>query len=145
MLEGTIEHIRAAACNLWAQGVDGLFLASWYDWPRRATYYEKLREVAHPTVMAAKDKITFIPTDDEAPRRNMGRPHPSDELERWRWEPSTATLPLELAVGAPASAGFMLSDDLARWAAVDRVHVSRTIIAGLSVSHSSQDASDIVA
>ena len=95
--------------------------------------------------MAAKDKITFIPTDDEAPRRNMGRPHPSDELERWRWEPSTATLPLELAVGAPASAGFMLSDDLARWAAVDRVHVSRTIIAGLLVLHSSQDASDIVA
>ena len=27
--EGTIEYIRGAACNLWAQGVDGLFLSSW--------------------------------------------------------------------------------------------------------------------
>eukprot|EP01052_Picozoa_sp_SAG31_P019640 SAG31_NODE_1442_length_8325_cov_5.564916_6_plen_198_part_00 len=27
--EGTIEYIRGNACNIWAQGVDGLYLSSW--------------------------------------------------------------------------------------------------------------------
>ena len=27
---GTIEFIRAVACNYWAQGIDGLYLSQWF-------------------------------------------------------------------------------------------------------------------
>ena len=39
--------------------------------------YEKLREVAYPSIMAQRDKIVFIPTDEDrfAPtgKRNIGK------------------------------------------------------------------------
>ena len=55
---------RAAACNYWAQGIDGLYLAHWFSyWPYEAPFYEKLRELPHPDVMAPKDKIYHIPTE----------------------------------------------------------------------------------
>ena len=61
--EATIEMVRGAACNYWAQGVDGLYLAHWFgNWPYQASFYEKLREVPYPEVMAARDKIYYIPT-----------------------------------------------------------------------------------
>lgn len=45
---------------------------------RLLTYqYEKLREVAYPSIMAQRDKIVFIPTDEDrfAPtgKRNIGK------------------------------------------------------------------------
>lgn len=138
LCSGTIEYIRGAACNLWAQGVDGLYLSSWYDWPRKANYYEKLREVPFPTIMAQKDKIVFVPTDEDrfasTGKRNVGRPSPKDTLERYRWEPSLVQLPVALAVGGPLKCNFLLSDDLPRWAAVDRVHevLLRVRVTGLN-------------
>jgi hypothetical protein len=42
----TIEMIRACACNLWDQGVDGLYLAHWFGmWPYAAPFYQALREL----------------------------------------------------------------------------------------------------
>ena len=39
--------IRAAACNAWAAGVDGIYINQWYHmWPFQGDFYEKLREVA---------------------------------------------------------------------------------------------------
>ena len=61
--EATIEMIRAGACNFWNQGVDGLYLAHWFgNWPYDASFYEKLRELPDPEVMAPRDKFYFIPT-----------------------------------------------------------------------------------
>ena len=55
--------VRGAACNYWAQGVDGLYLAHWFgNWPYQASFYEKLRELPYPEVMAARDKIYYVPT-----------------------------------------------------------------------------------
>ena len=57
------EVIRACASNYWAQGVDGLYLGHWFgNWPYDADFYEKLRELPHPEVMAAKDKYYYVPT-----------------------------------------------------------------------------------
>ena len=56
--------IRGAACNYYAAGVDGLYLSHWFNnWPYEATFYEKLRELPHPEVMAPKSKIVYIPTE----------------------------------------------------------------------------------
>ena len=58
-----IEMIRAAACNYWEQGVDGLCCAHWCgNWPYGPEFYEQLRELPFPEVMAARDKIYAIPT-----------------------------------------------------------------------------------
>lgn len=88
--------------------------------------------------MAQKDKIIFVPTDDDrfvsSGKRNMGCPSPKDVLERYRWEPSTAQLPIALEVGVPATCSFLLTDDLPRWAAVNRIHevLLRVRITGLN-------------
>ena len=59
----TIEMIRATACNYWDQGVAGLSLVHWCgNWPYGANFYEQLRELTFPEVMAAKDKIYALPT-----------------------------------------------------------------------------------
>ena len=56
--EASIEMVRATACNYWAQGVDGLYLAHWFgNWPYQADFYEKLRELPHPEVMASQGQI----------------------------------------------------------------------------------------
>ncbi|MCZ6676794.1 MAG: hypothetical protein O7E52_06045 [Candidatus Poribacteria bacterium] len=109
--EATIEMIRAAACNYWAQGVDGLYLAHWFgNWPYQASFYEKLRELPHPEIMAPKDKFYYVPTE-------TGRyPKPVTE-------PGIAmTLPAALSVNNPTGMQFTISDDLPRWHGVGRVH-----------------------
>ena len=109
--EASIEMVRGAACNYWAQGVDGLYLAHWFgNWPYQASFYEKLREVPYPEVMAARDKIYYIPTV-------TGRyPNPTTEPG------TTMQLPAYLQKGHKASITLSVSDDLRRWAKVGRVH-----------------------
>jgi hypothetical protein len=111
LAEATIEMTRAAACNYWRQGVDGLYLAHWFgNWPYRATFYERLRELPHPEVMEPKDKCYYIPTV-------TGR-YPDINLE-----PGThMQLPRDLKVNEPVKLEFTISDDLARWNKVGRVH-----------------------
>ena len=109
--EATIEMIRAAACNYWAQGVDGLYLSHWFNcWPYQASFYEKLRELPHPDIMAPRDKTYCIPTE-------TGRyPEP-------KTEPGIGmALPADLEVGRPVRVRFRVSDELRRWHRVGRVH-----------------------
>ena len=109
--EGTIEMIRAAATNYWAQGVDGLYLAHWFgNWPYGADFYEKLRELPYPEVMAPRDKIYHVPTV-------TGRyPDPPTE-------PGMGMqLPVSLERGEKAKINISISDDLRRWGKVGRVH-----------------------
>jgi hypothetical protein len=109
--EATIEQTRATACNYWRQGVDGIYLIHWFArWPYKADFYEILRELSDPDVMAAKDKTYFVPTEDQSgtqPRHQPG---------------VVRRLPVDLAVGRPATVQFSISDDLARWDEVGRVH-----------------------
>ena len=63
--QAPLPMIRAAACNAWAQAVDGIYVNQWYHmWPFDGSFYEKLREIAFPHLMAPKDKsvrqIEFI-------------------------------------------------------------------------------------
>ncbi len=103
--EAPIEMVRAAATNYWAQGIDGLYLAQWFgNWPYEGSFYEKLREVSDPEVMAPKDKYYFVSTETG----REGKP--------------SVQLPVALEVGAPAVVQFTVSDDLARWGDVGRVH-----------------------
>ena len=56
--QATPEMIRACAHNVWQQGVDGLYLAHWFGmWPYEAPFYQTLRELPYPEIMAPKDKI----------------------------------------------------------------------------------------
>ena len=105
--DAPISMVRAAACNYWAQGADGLYLAQWFTlWPYQADFYEKLRELPHPDIMAAKDKYYYIPTESDRPRQDLAPPQ----------------LPIFMEVGQTARARFSISDDLSRWAARGRVH-----------------------
>ncbi len=110
--EAPIEMARATACNYYAQGVDGLYLAHWFNhWPYEASFYETLRELPHPDVMAPKDKFYFVPT-------TTGRYAQMDDLEPGL----TMQLPAELKVNAPAAVEWPVTDDLPRWAKAGRVH-----------------------
>ena len=107
----TIEMIRGAACNAWAQGVDGLYLAHWFgNWPYQASFYEKLRELPHPDVMAPKDKHYYVPTETGRYPRPVTEPGVS------------MGLPAALNVGKPARVIIRMSDDLPRWDETGRVH-----------------------
>ena len=109
--EATIEMIRAQACNFWDQGVDGLYLAHWFgNWPYDASFYEKLRELPHPEIMAPRDKSYFVPTI-------TGR-YPEAALEPGL----SMSLPADLHVNRPAKVKLTVSDNLQRWDKVDRVH-----------------------
>ncbi|MCY3765489.1 MAG: hypothetical protein OXH06_08685 [Gemmatimonadetes bacterium] len=111
LAEATIEMIRGAACNYWAQGVDGLYMAHWFgNWPYQASFYEKLRELPHADVMAPKDKHYYVPTE-------TGRyPRPVTE-------PGVAMgLPTALTREEPAHISIRVSDDLPRWDETGRVH-----------------------
>ena len=107
LAEAPISMVRAAACNYWEQGIDGLYLAQWFPhWPYQADFYERLREIPHPDIMEAKDKYYYIPTEN-------ARPH----------EPWVSTqLPIKMEVNKPVTAAFTISDDLPRWNKVGRVH-----------------------
>ena len=109
--EGTIEMMRASACNAWAQGVDGIYLEHWFGcWPYEADFYEKLREIPHPDIMAAKDKIYHIAKATSPSSRSAAAPH------------KAKALPVELEVEKPLRLAFMISDDLSRWGAMGRVY-----------------------
>ena len=109
--EASIEMIRAAACNYWDQGIDGLYISQWFtNWPYGASFYEKLRELPHPDIMAPKDKFYHIPTE-------TGR-FPSPESG----ERLTSQLPTNLVVNVPVQLDLTISDDLPRWERVGRVH-----------------------
>ena len=105
--DGPIEMMRAAACNYWEQGVDGLYVAQWFQqWPYTGQFYEKLRELPHPDIMAAKDKYYYVPTEIDTP-----------------WNPLTPTqLPIDMSLHNPAAAHFVISDDLQHWGKRERIH-----------------------
>jgi hypothetical protein len=110
--EAPIEMVRATACNYWAQGIDGLYLASWFNrWPYEASFYEMLREMPHPDIMAPKDKFYAIPTLTRRFNEPKGL------------EPGiTMQLPAELHPGRPVTATWPVTDDLDRWNKTGRVH-----------------------
>ena len=109
--ETTIAMMRASACNYWAQGVDGLYLAHWFNnWPYQASFYEKLRELPHPDIMDAKDKTYHVPTTTGRYAEPILEPGLS------------MVLPASLAVAEEVSIPFAISDDLPRWNRVGRIH-----------------------
>ncbi len=109
--EGTIEMVRAGASNFWAQGIDGLYIAHWFGcWPYGADFYEKLREVPYPEVMAAKDKVYRVPTEGGGPAKEAVAPQVADPL------------PMALEKGQAVRLDFTVSDDLKKWGKADRVH-----------------------
>jgi hypothetical protein len=105
--DGPIAMIRAQACNYWDQGVAGLYLAQWFHhWPYDAQFYERLRELPYPDIMATGDKYYYIPTDS-----SFGNP-PGAETQ----------LPLPLTTGIPAQVMLVISDDLPGMHEAGRVH-----------------------
>ncbi len=107
LAEAPISMVRAAVCNYWDQDIDGLYLAQWFPhWPYQADFYERLREIPHPDIMAAKDKYYYIPTEN------------ARSLEPW----APTQLPVKIAVDEPVTVEFAISDNLPRWDRVGRVH-----------------------
>jgi hypothetical protein len=107
---GSIEVIRAAACNYWDQGVHGIYLNQWFqgaNWPYRAAFYEQLREIPHPDIMAPKDKLYVVPT--------------AGNYKSPPWEPAMP-LPRKLVQGEPLRLELPVSDDLPFWNRAGRVH-----------------------
>jgi hypothetical protein len=108
-----IEMVRAAACNYWAQGVDGLYLAHWFNrWPYQAPFYEILRELPHADIMAPKDKFYSLPA------ASYRYPNLAEGLEAGM----SVQLPKPLAEGKSAAVTLPVSDDLKRWGKAGRVH-----------------------
>ena len=106
LMESTLPITRAGACNLWDQGVDGLYVAQWFNnWPYGSSFYERLRELPHPEVMAPRDKHYFLQTTTGRYPDRAGR-----------------QLPAELEVNRPVSLEFKISDELPRWDKTGRVH-----------------------
>ena len=107
-----IEMMRATASNYWAQGVDGLCPVHWYgNWPYGPPFYEQMRELPHPHVMAVRDKFYSIPTP---PGRSQGQMITESGI--------TMQLPADLEVGKTVRLNLPISDDLPRWDRVGRVH-----------------------
>ena len=49
LLDAPLSMLRAAACNLWDQGVDGLYVSEWFHlWPYEASFCEKLAACSFP-------------------------------------------------------------------------------------------------
>ena len=104
----TIEMIRALASNYWAQGIDGLYLNQWFagtNWPYHATFYEQLREVPYPQVMAPKDKLYMVPTGGPSYPPNLPVP-----------------LPQDLQEGQTVKVRLPVADNLPRWDRQARIH-----------------------
>ena len=103
--------MRAQATTYWAQGIDGVYVNGWTEsWPYNASFYEIMRELPHPDIMAPKDKYYYVPTI----LGRFGTPDPGPGL--------TLQLPLDLEVNTAATLSFEISDDLPRWDSVGRVH-----------------------
>lgn len=109
--DATIEMVRAAASNYWAQGIDGLYMArGWfYNYPHEAPFYEKIREMPQPDIMAAKDKYYRLPSHAPGPK-----PNSKFGID--------FQLPVPLELNRPAAVEFTISDDLPRWDDVGRVY-----------------------
>lgn len=109
--DATIEMVRAAAANYWAQGIDGMYISrGWfYNYPYDASFYEKIREMPQPDVIDPKDKYYRVPTLGLSPKPETG-------------PGSVMPLPATLKVNVPTAIEFTISDDLPRWDAVGRVH-----------------------
>ena len=107
LLDAPLSMLRAAACNFWDQGVDGLYVSEWFHlWPYEASFYEKLRELPYPSIMAAKDKYYFLLTNtQDGPA--ISRPNP---------------LPRQLDLDQPVELELTIADDLQKWGEADRVH-----------------------
>ena len=98
---------RATACNYWDQDIDGIYLSQWFNyWPYQANFYEIMREIPHPDIMASKDKFYYVPTD----------------TERERPRKVSMQLPASLDLNNPVKVQITISDDLPRWDKVNRVH-----------------------
>jgi hypothetical protein len=105
--------VRAAACNYWAQGVDGLYLAHWFNrWPYQAPFYEILRELPHADIMAPKDKFYSLPASS----------YRYSNLAEGLEPGMSVQLPKPLAEGKSAAVTLPVSDDLKRWAKAGRIH-----------------------
>ena len=105
--EAPIEMTRAAACNYWDQGIEGLYVSQWHgNWPYEASFYEKLRELPFPDIMARKDKFYHIPTLSG----------------RYTKPGLTTQLPATLTVNRPVELQLTITDDLPRWDEVGHVH-----------------------
>ena len=119
LMESTLPVSRAGACNLWDQGVDGLYVAQWFNnWPYGGSFYERLRELPHPDVMAPRDKYYFLQTTTGRYPGRAGR-----------------QLPAELEVDRPVSLEFRISDELPRWAKTGRVH---QVLLRIRLSHTTE-------
>lgn len=110
MAHGTIEVLRAAASNYWAQGIDGIYIAYWHGmWPYGDDYFAKLRELPHPDIMAPKTKFYFVPTAAE-------------RIEPETLEPGVVMqLPSSMEVNEPTSVQLRISDDIEKWSAASRI------------------------
>ena len=109
--DATIEMMRAEVTNYWSQGIDGVYINGWtHSWPYGASFYEIMRELPHPDIMAPKDKYYYVPTI----LGRFGTPDPGPGL--------TVQLPLDLEENVPATVTFEISDDLPRWDKAGRVH-----------------------
>ena len=109
--QAPIEVVRATASNYWAQGIDGIYLAHWFgNWPYDATFYEKLREVPYPEIMAPKDKHYYVPTEMDRHQMPAGAVDPKPQL------------PIDLEEGGTAAITLPVADDLPRWDRSGRVH-----------------------
>ena len=108
--ESLIEMVRAQATNYWAQGIDGIYVVSWDNlWPYDASFYEKMRELPNPDIMAPKDKFYFVPTV----MGRFGNPEPQPGIPM--------QLPADLEVNKATTVSFTISDDLPRWDRAGRV------------------------
>ena len=105
-----IEMIRAVASNYWAQGIDGLLLSQWFagtNWPYQASFYEQLREVSYPKLMAPKDKFYLVPTADQS---RQTPPNPKTPL------------PQILNIDVPVKVQLPITDNLQYWNRQGRIH-----------------------
>ena len=122
----SVEMMRATACNYWSQGIDGLFLdRGWFlDWPYEAPFYQKLRELPFPHLMAPVDKQYHV-LSEATPSAGevIGEPAP---------------LPAKLVTGRPSRVRLNITDDLARWGAVNRVHLVRLRVRLTSITELDQ-------
>ena len=107
LLDAPISMLRALACHSWDQGVDALYLTEFFHhWPYEAPFYENLRELPHPGIMASKDKFYAVPTNSY--QNSMDSPR--------------NPLPTRLELDRPVDIPLSITDDLPRWSEVGRVH-----------------------
>ena len=93
---GRSKWCGAGACNYWAQGVDGLYIAHWFGcWPYKADFYQKLREVPLPRDNGGQGQ------DLSNPQRGQARRH-RRRLRRM----SLIRYPLSWAKGQALQVGF---------------------------------------